>query len=153
MSKEELEKLVDRHYGLLVHLAIKFHPLSKHDLEDYIQIGSIGMIKGIRTFDANRGTMKTYLGTCIKNEILNYLRLQKSVNKLVLNNEYRSIYIDNNYIWELLPDNISTQDKKIICLKLGGSTRKEIATQIGKTENQVRYIIQKFLTKIREANE
>ncbi len=112
------------------------------------------MIKGIRTFNANRGTMKTYLGTCIKNEILNYIRSQKTVNKIVLNNEYKSIHIDKiEYIWELLPDNISAQDKEIISLKLGGNTRKEIAKLIGKTENQVRYIIQKFLTKIREANE
>ena len=153
VSQKELDELVDRHYGLLVDLAIKFHPRSKHDLEDYIQIGSIGMVKGIRTFDANRGKMKTYLGACIKNEILSYLRSQKPVNKLVLDNEYRSVYVEDEHIWELLPDSMSLQDKEIICLKLDGSTRKEIAEHIGKTENQVRYIIQKFLTKIREANE
>lgn len=111
------------------------------------------MVKGIRTFDANRGKMKTYLGACIKNEILSYLRSQKPVNKLVLDNEYRSVYVEDEHIWELLPDSMSLQDKEIICLKLDGSTRKEIAEHIGKTENQVRYIIQKFLTKIREANE
>ncbi len=152
VSQKELDELVDQNYGLLVNLAIKFNPRSKHDLEDYIQIGSIGMIKGIRTFDPNKGRMNTYLGTCIKNEILNYLRSQKN-NGIVLDNSYRCIYLDEEKLWEILPDSMSKQDKDIISLKLNGNTRKEIAKKIGKTENQVRYIIQKFLTKIRESNE
>ena len=110
------------------------------------------MIKGIRTFDANRGNMNTYLGTCIKNEILNYLRLQKK-SGIVLDKTYSSRYFDEEKLWEIFPDNMTQQDKDIISLKLSGNTRKEIAKKIGKTENQVRYIIQKFLTKIREANE
>lgn len=152
VSQKELDKLVDQNYGLLVDLAIRFHPRSKHDLEDYIQIGSIGMIKGIRTFDPKKGKMNTYLGACIKNEILNYLRSQKR-NKVISDSGYRSVYFDEDKLWEILPDNISQQDKEIIYLKLNGNTRKEIAKKIGKTENQVRYIIQKFLMKIRKANE
>lgn len=110
------------------------------------------MIKGIRTFDPKKGQMNTYLGTCIKNEILNYLRSQKK-NKIILDSSYRAVYFDEDKLWEILPDSMSQQDKDIISLKLNGNTRKEIANQIGKTENQVRYIIQKFLIKIREANE
>jgi len=110
------------------------------------------MIKGIRTFDPAKGQMNTYIGTCIKNEILSYLRSQKK-NKVILDNGYHAIYFDKDKLWEILPDSMSQQDKDIISLKLNGNTRKEIAEQIGKTENQVRYIIQKFLIKIREANE
>ncbi len=153
ISKQKLGQLIDEHYGLLVSQAISFNPRNKDDLEDYIQIGCIGMIKGIQTFDANIGKFSTYICTCIRNEIIDYLRSEKLNKNFVLGSSFYAEYLDHDKIWEMLPDNIDDKEKKVIELKLNGNTRKEIAKKIGKTENQVRYIIQKFLAKIREANE
>ncbi len=48
------------------------------DQEDLISIGTIGLIKGISTFDASKGArLATYAARCVENEILMYFRSQK----------------------------------------------------------------------------
>ena len=48
------------------------------DQEDLISIGTIGLIKGISTFDASKGArLATYAARCVENEILMYFRAQK----------------------------------------------------------------------------
>lgn len=45
------------------------------DQEDLISIGTIGLIKGISTFDAAKGArLATYAARCVENEILMYFR-------------------------------------------------------------------------------
>ena len=59
------------------------HPNKKYytqtaDQEDLISIGTIGLIKGISTFDASKGArLATYAARCVENEILMYFRSQK----------------------------------------------------------------------------
>ena len=56
------------------------HPNKKYytqtaDQEDLISIGTIGLIKGISTFDASKGArLATYAARCVENEILMYFR-------------------------------------------------------------------------------
>ena len=48
------------------------------DQEDLISIGTIGLIKGITTFDGSKGArLATYAARCVENEILMYFRSQK----------------------------------------------------------------------------
>ena len=48
------------------------------DIDDLISIGSIGLVKGISTFQTKKGTqLATYLARCIENEILMALRANK----------------------------------------------------------------------------
>ena len=48
------------------------------DQEDLISIGTIGLIKGISTFNASKGArLATYAARCVENEILMYFRSQK----------------------------------------------------------------------------
>lgn len=48
------------------------------DVDDLISIGSIGLVKGISTFEVKKGTqLATYLARCIENEILMALRSNK----------------------------------------------------------------------------
>jgi RNA polymerase sporulation-specific sigma factor len=48
------------------------------DQEDLISIGTIGLIKGITTFDASKGArLATYAARCVENEILMHFRSQK----------------------------------------------------------------------------
>ena len=59
------------------------HPNKKYytqsaDQEDLISIGTIGLIKGISTFDASKGArLATYAARCVENEILMYFRSQR----------------------------------------------------------------------------
>ena len=58
---------------LVAHIVKKFHP--KHELlDDYISIGTIGLMKAVNTFTSDRKTkLATYAARCIENEILMYL--------------------------------------------------------------------------------
>ena len=48
------------------------------DQEDLISIGTIGLIKGISTFDASKGArLATYAARCVENEILMHFRSQR----------------------------------------------------------------------------
>lgn len=67
-------ELIERNLRLVVYIARKFEG-SGVDLEDLISIGSIGLIKAVRTFDLEKKIkLATYASRCIENEILMHLR-------------------------------------------------------------------------------
>ena len=69
--------LIERNLRLVVFIARKFES-SGVGLEDLISIGTIGLIKGISTFDASKGArLATYAARCVENEILMYFRSQR----------------------------------------------------------------------------
>ncbi len=70
------DKLILHNMRLVAHIAKKFS--SNGDMDDLISVGSIGLIKGIESFDAEKCTaLATFLARCIENEILMTLRSQK----------------------------------------------------------------------------
>ena len=69
--------LVERNLRLVAHVMKKYYAQTA-DQEDLISIGTIGLIKGITTFDASKGTrLATYAARCAENEILMYFRAQR----------------------------------------------------------------------------
>ena len=69
--------LIERNLRLVAHIVKKYYAQSS-DQEDLISIGTIGLIKGISSFDAAKGArLATYAARCIENEILMYFRAQK----------------------------------------------------------------------------
>ena len=69
--------LIARNLRLVAHIMKKYYS-SSADQEDLISIGTIGLIKGITTFDASKGArLATYAARCVENEILMYFRSQK----------------------------------------------------------------------------
>lgn len=69
--------LIERNLRLVAHIVKKYHNTGK-DIDDLISIGTIGLIKGISTFDMNKGTrLATYAARCIENEILMVIRTNK----------------------------------------------------------------------------
>ena len=68
------ELLIVHNLRLVVYIARKFES-SGVNLEDLISIGTIGLIKAVGTFRADRNIkLATYASRCIENEILMYLR-------------------------------------------------------------------------------
>ena len=62
-----------------------------------ISIGTIGLIKGISTFDASKGArLATYAARCVENEILMYFRSQKKTAQDVSLSEYIETGKDGN---------------------------------------------------------
>ena len=76
--------LIERNLRLVVHIAKKFSSIK--EVEDLISVGTIGLIKGIESFDYNKGTkLATYAARCIENEILMLIRnSKKSKNEVFL---------------------------------------------------------------------
>ena len=76
-DQEARAVLIERNLRLVAHIIKKYYTQSG-DQEDLISIGTIGLIKGISTFDASKGArLATYAARCIENEILMYFRSQR----------------------------------------------------------------------------
>lgn len=69
--------LIERNLRLVAHIMKKYYAQSA-DQEDLISIGTIGLIKGVTTFDPSKGArLATYAARCVENEILMHFRSQR----------------------------------------------------------------------------
>lgn len=82
MSKGDEEArniLIERNLRLVAHIAKKY-TTTNVDQDDLISIGTIGLIKGINSFNVEKGSrLSTYVSRCIDNEILMHLRATKKL--------------------------------------------------------------------------
>ncbi len=80
-SKEARNKLIEHNLRLVAHIVKKFDQTGEN-VEDLISIGTIGLIKGVESYQTGKGTkLATYAARCIENEILMYLRTLKKTQK------------------------------------------------------------------------
>ena len=80
--------LIERNLRLVSHIMKKYYTKDA-DQEDLISIGTIGLIKGITTFDASKGAkLATYAARCVENEILMHFRGQKKSSQDVSLSDY-----------------------------------------------------------------
>ena len=78
-DQEARDVLIERNLRLVAHIIKKYYTQSG-DQEDLISIGTIGLIKGITSFDPGKGArLATYAARCIENEVLMYFRSQKKL--------------------------------------------------------------------------
>ena len=130
LSKEEEEKylkrmyagdeqakniLIERNLRLVAHLARKYSG-SGQDNEDLISIGTIGLIKGISSFKAEKGAkLATYAARCIENEILMSMRSSKKFQNEVSINDKIGMDSDGNEITliDILEDTESEVSEKV----------------------------------------
>ena len=112
MSKEQAKKqLIEHNLRLVVYLAKKFENTGVC-VEDLISIGTIGLIKGINTFNPEKKIkLATYASRCIENEILMYLRRNNRVKLEVSFDEPLNTDWDGN---ELLLSDILGSDEDVI---------------------------------------
>ncbi len=116
MSKEQAKKqLIEHNLRLVVYLAKKFENTGVC-VEDLISIGTIGLIKGINTFNPEKKIkLATYASRCIENEILMYLRRNNRVKLEVSFDEPLNTDWDGN---ELLLSDILGTDEDVIYKEL-----------------------------------
>ena len=90
------DKLIEHNLRLVVFLAKKYENTGV-DLEDLVSIGTIGLMKGIKTFSMDKNIkLATYASRCIDNEILMYLRKNKKVKTEVSIDSSLSFDVDGN---------------------------------------------------------
>ena len=86
-NSESRNILIEHNLRLVAHIVKKFdHKVGEQD--DLISIGTIGLIKGIDTYEINKSVkLTTYCARCIQNEILMYYRSNNKNNKNISINE------------------------------------------------------------------
>ena len=79
---EEARKiLIEHNLRLVAHVCKKYSAAKKNEFDDLVSIGSIGLIKGINTYNSKKSIkLSTYISKCIENEILMYFRSNKKTN-------------------------------------------------------------------------
>lgn len=101
------EKLIVHNLRLVVYIAKKFET-SGVGIEDLVSIGTIGLIKAVNTFRADKNIkLATYASRCIENEILMYLRKTSQLKNEVSIDEPLNVDWDGN---ELLLSDILGSD-------------------------------------------
>ena len=144
-DEEARNILIERNLRLVAHVCKKYST-TKVEQDDLISIGTIGLIKGINSFEASKGVrLATYVARCIDNEILMYLRSTKKLGaevyledpigkdkddntvtlQEVLENDDRSIEeeVDLKFkvkkLYEKMKDVLKDREKTIIELRFG----------------------------------
>ena len=109
------QTLIERNLRLVVYIARRFENTGIN-IEDLISIGTIGLIKAISTFRADKSIkLATYASRCIENEILMYLRRSSKLKMEVSIDEPLNVDWDGN---ELLLSDILGTDENVIYSKM-----------------------------------
>ena len=97
-NKEARNKLIEHNLRLVAHIVKKFDN-KKFDTDDLISIGTIGLIKGIDSFQKSKSTkITTYAARCIENEILMHIRSNKKLANTVSLNDSIGYDKDGNEV-------------------------------------------------------
>ncbi len=105
------DELIVHNLRLVVYIARKFENTGA-GIEDLISIGTIGLIKAVKTFCPSRNIkLATYASRCIENEILMYLRKTSSLKNEVSIDEPLNVDWDGN---ELLLSDVLGSDPDVV---------------------------------------
>jgi len=150
-DEEARNILIEHNLRLVVFLAKKYEN-TKIDLEDLVSIGTIGLIKGVNTYQNDKNIkLATYASRCIDNEILMYLRKTKKKrtevsfeDSLSFDSEGNELHLedvlgtDDNIVTKPIEDELDKKlmykevsklgkrDKEIIELRYGLNGKKEM---------------------------
>lgn len=103
--------LVEHNLRLVVYIAKKFESTGV-GIEDLISIGTIGLIKAINTFRADKNIkLATYASRCIENEILMYIRKRSNARCEMSIDEPLNVDWDGNEL--LLSDTLGSDENSI----------------------------------------
>lgn len=103
--------LIERNLRLVAHISKKYSN-SKIDQDDLISIGTIGLIKGINSFNPDKNIrLATYTAKCIENEILMFIRSSKKLKSEVYLNEPIGKDKDDNIV--TLQEVLENNDRNI----------------------------------------
>lgn len=158
MRTDARQKLIEHNLRLVAHIVRKYQ-LPEDCIEDFISIGTIGLIKAVQTYDRKKGIrLATYAARCIDNELLMTLRGRKKLSKEVSiyepigtdreGNEITLIDVikagetdivqdimDAQYIgvlYQTMQENLTRRERQIIVLRYGlGKTREMTQRELG----------------------
>lgn len=108
-NQKARDTLIEHNLRLVVYVAKRYDNSTNCPLEDLISICTIGLVKAINTFKADKNIkLATYASRCIENEILMYLRKNNKIRYEISLDEPLNIDYDGNEL--LLGDIVGTDD-------------------------------------------
>ena len=143
-DKEAEEKLIKHNLRLVAHITKKYKN-SNIEQDDLISIGSIGLMKAIKTFSYDKGnSFSTYASRCIENEILMTFRSDKKNVSSVYLDDVISIDKDGNNLslYEILNDDSEPVDRQVENKILFKKIEKIIKNELSEREQEI--IIKRF---------
>jgi RNA polymerase sporulation-specific sigma factor len=133
-------KLVEHNLRLVVYIAKKFESTGV-GIEDLISIGTLGLMKAIGTFRADKNIkLATYASRCIENEILMYLRKNSAKRSEISIDEPLNVDWDGN---ELLLSDVLGSDADVVCRRIEEVEERRLVRQsVAALEPREREIIE-----------
>lgn len=165
-------ELIEHNLRLVAHIAKKYSQFN--DNEDLISIGTIGLVKAVSTYRADKGRLATYGARCIENEILMYLRqnkkrqndisLQESVgidkegNEVTLEEkladegksveEITALKMTVEKLYKIMEERLTPRELEIVILRYGLDGQKPVTQrEIAKTMGISRSYVSRIETK------
>ena len=176
-DKEARQKLIEHNLRLVAHIAKKYAS-NTQDNEEYISIGTIGLIKGIDSFSEDKGfKLSTYCSRCVENEILMHLRSSKktssdvSINSVIgtdkdgndmelidIMEEEGVDPIDNIYnkvvtkeMLKYINEKLPEREKQVIYMRYGlGNEQEKTQQEVADILNISRSYVSRIETKIQK---
>ena len=169
-DEEARKELIEHNLRLVVYIARRFENTGIN-IEDLISIGTIGLIKAVGTYRADKNIkLATYASRCIENEILMYLR--KNANRKgevsfdepllsdVLGTDADIVMrpieedVDRSLLAEAI-NILSPREKQIITMRfgLGGGreqTQKEVADQLGISQSYISRLEKRIISRLKK---
>ena len=138
-GQEAKQRLIERNLRLVVYIARRFDNTGVN-IEDLISIGTIGLIKGISTFNPERNIkLATYCSRCIENEILMHIRKISSQKAEISLDEPINTDWDGN---ELLLSDILGTDEDLVMRPLEQDVERRLLREaLSRLPDRDRYII------------
>lgn len=134
------DTLVEHNLRLVVYIAKKFENTGV-SIEDLISIGTIGLIKAINTFDADKSIkLATYASRCIENEILMYIRKISGLRQEVSFDEPLNVDKDGNEL--LLSDVMGSEEDGVFSAIELEEDRRTVRRALDRLEERERVIIE-----------
>ena len=132
------EQLIKHNLRLVVFIARKFDNTGV-DLEDLISVGTLGLIKAVKTFNTDKNIkLATYASRCIENEILMHLRRVVKLKGEVSLDEPLNVDYEGN---ELLLSDVLGTDSDVVYKDIETSAEKEMLreamTKLSPRERQI----------------
>jgi len=139
-EKKARELLIVHNLRLVVYIAKKFESTGI-GMEDLISIGSIGLIKAVKTFRPEKNIkLATYASRCIENEILMFLRKSSQYRNEISIDEPLNIDWDGN---ELLLSDILGTDEDTVNRGIESEVEKQLLMkEIDRLEPREKQIMQ-----------
>ena len=133
-NQKARDTLIEHNLRLVVYVAKRYDNSTNCPLEDLISIGTIGLVKAINTFKADKNIkLATYASRCIENEILMYLRKNNKIRYEISLDEPLNIDYDGN---ELLIGDIVGTDDDLVEQEMMKSDQRKLFYEALKDLNQ-----------------